>query len=57
MDTSAITGSARGDTLQGAVQISLLKKAQDMQAKEVSTLLESTKSASPNLGRNFDKVG
>ncbi len=56
MDTSAITGSANGDTLQAAVQMSLLKKTQDMQAQEVSTLLQSATSVSPNKGRNFDAM-
>lgn len=57
MDTSAISGSAKGEGIQGAVQISVLKKAQDMQVQQMQTMMQSIDAASPaHLGRNFDKT-
>jgi hypothetical protein len=41
MDTSAISGSSNGDGLQGQIQVSLLKKSQDIQASQVLSLLDS----------------
>ena len=55
MDTSAIDGYARGEGLQGAVQVSLLKKSQDMEAQQMQQMLQSIKSSSPgHLGANVD---
>jgi len=55
MDTSAIEGSARGEGLRGAVQVSLLKKAQDMQAMQVQQMMASIDAVSPaHLGQRVD---
>lgn len=55
MDTSAIEGSARGEGLRGAVQVSLLKKSQDMAAMQMNQLMASIKAVSPShLGRKTD---
>ncbi len=57
MDLSAITGNAPGDTLQAAVQTSLLQTAQDLQAQQMNSMLQTIQSVSPaHLGVNFDKT-
>ncbi len=57
MDLSAITGGAPGDTLQAAVQMSLLQTAQDMQAQQMNMMIQTIQSVSPpNLGKNFDQT-
>lgn len=57
MDVSAITGGAPGDTLQAAVQMSLLQTAQDMQAQQMNMVIQTIQSVSPpNLGQNFDET-
>ena len=63
MDTPAISGSGNGEGLAGQIQISLLKKSQDMQASQVATLLNSAvqvgnaaaaRSANPAVGRHLN---
>ncbi|GEM_PF-3067154 len=55
MDLSAITGGAPGDTLQAAVQMSLLQTAQDMQAQQMNMVIQTIQSVSPpHLGANLD---
>ena len=57
MDTSAIEGSARGEGLQGAVQISILKKSQDMAAMQAQQMIATINAVSPtNLGKNIDEI-
>lgn len=57
MDLSAISGGAPGDTLQAAVQTSLLQTAQDMQAQQMNMVIQTIQSVSPpHLGANFDKT-
>lgn len=54
MDTSAISGSSNGADLSGQIQISMLKKSQDLQAGEVASLLQSAQVSPPNLGNKVD---
>lgn len=63
MDTSAISGSANGNGLDGQIQVSLLKKSQEMEASQVATLLNSAvqvgnaaaaQSANPAVGNHLD---
>lgn len=57
MDTSAIEGSARGEGLQGAVQISILKKSQDMAAMQAQQMIATINAVSPtHLGKNIDEI-
>ncbi|MEN9307236.1 MAG: putative motility protein [Fibrobacterota bacterium] len=57
MDTSAIEGSARGEGLQGAVQISILKKSQDLAAMQMQQMISTINAVSPtHLGKNIDEI-
>lgn len=56
MDTSAISGSSSGADLSGQIQISMLKKSQDMEAGEVAKLLQSAQVSPPNLGNKVDVI-
>jgi len=54
MDTSAISGSSSGAGLAGQIQISMLKKAQDLQSSQVEKLLQSAQVGPANLGNQVD---
>ena len=54
MDTSAISGSSNGADLSGQIQISMLKKSQDLQSSEVAKLLQSAQVGPSNLGKTVD---
>lgn len=59
--SDAVSMSANGKGVQGAVQMNLLQKAQDIQADSISTLLNSIAPASspsvnPGLGKNIDRI-
>lgn len=57
MDLSAITGDSPSDPLRAAVQTSLLQTAQDLQAQQMSSMLQTIQSVSPaHLGVNFDQT-
>jgi hypothetical protein len=56
MDTSAISGSSNGASLPGQIDISLLKKSQDLQSNEVAKLLQSAQVSPPNLGNKVDVI-
>ena len=57
MDTSAISGSAKGDGVQGAVQMNLLRKSQDLKAQEMQQTLQTIQAVSPtHLGMKMDKT-
>jgi hypothetical protein len=54
METTAISGSSTGADLPGQIQVSLLKKAQDLQANQLDKLLQSVQVNPVNLGNKID---
>ena len=54
--SAAVSMSENGSGVQGAVQTSLLRKAQDIQAQSVQTMMDSIKSVSSDKGRNYDAI-
>jgi hypothetical protein len=55
MDISAISGSSNAADLSGQIQLTMLKKTQDLQAGVMAKLLESTQ-ASPDLGNKVNLI-
>lgn len=55
MDTSAISDLGKSDGLQAAVQVKLLKSAQNMQAQQMQQMMQSIQTVSPtHLGGRID---
>jgi hypothetical protein len=55
MDMSVDSASSSPEGLQGAIQVSLMKKAQDMATQQMQTLMQSIKAVSPtHLGGKID---
>jgi hypothetical protein len=52
--SAAVSMSENGAGVQGAVQTSLLRKAQDIQAEGMKAMMESIKSVSPGKGGSID---
>ena len=55
MDTSAISGSSNAADISGQIQLTMLKKAQDLQAGVVAKLLESTQGPA-NMGTKVNLI-
>ena len=52
--SGSVSMSENGNGLQGAVQVKMLKEAQNLQAQTVQAAMESIQSVSPGKGQCFD---
>ncbi len=52
--SGSVSMSENGKGTQGAVQIKMLKEAQNLEAQTVKAAMESIKSVSDDKGKNFD---